>query len=302
MKSTVQPASPDVAVPDRLPPWLDGVRLLWQRCRGRGGDSRPGLEDSLAACRLLFELAIDVQQHRGLTGAWLAGDADFLALRQARQAAVEARFPELLRLARDEGRRPAPCFGRLEVMLFIFNWRSLVDSLAEQSPERNIAAHSQLIGLLLKWRSALGEARIEPGLGRDGHLGRVRNFTHRLPALAECLGLARAVGVGVAARQACSPTTRVRLMFLIGRAESLLEQAARADDGRPARVARAALRSLANAVRTRMLLSDGVSLSPLDYFAVATGAIDGVADWVGENSRQLQARAGDGGMREALAA
>ena len=149
-----------------------------------------------------------------------------------------------------------------------------------------------MIALVLNWLAALGEARLEPLTGDGEQIGRVGNYARRLPTLAECLGQARAIGSSVAARRACSPVARVRLMFLIGRAEALLEQAMQANDGgRVTQLARAAIRDLTHTVRTCMLLSDGVSVSPENYFAVATKAIDSVVAWIEQNGSQLQSLA-----------
>jgi hypothetical protein len=261
-----------------------------------------GAEEIFAASRHLFSLAVHLQQHRGMSSAWLAGDASFLPRLGEKQTFIETLFPGLLRFARSEGARQSACFTANEVALFIFRWRNLVQTQAGKEAEQSIAEHSQLIAQLLGWLSALGEERIEPLPGCSQPIGRVRNFSHRLPALTECLGQARAIGASVAARQACSPLARVKLMFLIGRAEAMLEQATQADDaGALTILARAALRELSHAVRTSMLLSDGVCVSPEAFYDVATRAIDGVVVWLEQSGRQLQAQAEDAGSAGAMA-
>lgn len=262
--------------------------MFWQRHLNRLQGSRQSLAEVLATSQLLFNLVIQLQQHRGMSSAWLSGDRSFLPRLKEKQALINTLLPDLQRDARREGANHAPCLTSNDFALFVFRWRSLVDVLADKQPEQSIAEHSQLIALLLNWLAALGEARLEPLVG--GHqLGLVCNYAHRLPTLAECLGQARAIGSAVAARHACSPVARVRLMFLIGRAEALLEQATQANDGgRVTLQARVAIRDLTHTVRTNMLLSDGVSVTPENYFAVATRAIDSVVAWIGQNGTHLQ--------------
>ena len=277
-------------------PWIFSLLVLvatlllfWQHHLQRQKNAQQSLDEILQTSRLLFNLVINLQQHRGMCSAWLAGDVGFLPRLQEKQALIDTLFPDLQRAARLEGSRHSPYFTGNDFALFIFRWHSLIERLADKTPEQSIAEHSHLIGLVLNWLAALGEARLEPLTGGREQIGRVCNYAQRLPMLAECLGQARAVGSSVAARHACSPVARVRLMFLIGRAEALLEQASQADDGGPlSGQARLAIRNLTHTVRTSMLLSDGVVVSPENYFAVATKAIDSVIAWIAHSGSQLE--------------
>ena len=83
-----------------------------------------------------------------------------------------------------------------------------------------------------------------------------RIYLSRLPVLTECLGQARALGASVAARGACSAVARVRLMFLIARAEVVLGQAVTVCAGMPeGERASAAVVEMARVVRERLLVS-----------------------------------------------
>lgn len=270
--------------------------LFWQRRLNRLKGGQQNLGEVLETSRQLFNLVVNLQQHRGMSSAWLSGDAGFLPRIREKQALIDTLFPALQRDARREGARYSPCFSGNEFSLFIFRWHSLVETLANKQPEQSIAEHGQLIALVLNWLAALGEARLEPLAGGGDQVGRVCNYARRLPTLTECLGQARAIGSSVAARRACSPVDRVRLMFLIGRAEALLEQATQANDGGQVTVlARTAIRDLTHTVRTSMLLSDGISVSPESYFSVATKAIDSVVAWIAQSGNQLQSLTRAGG-------
>lgn len=126
-------------------------------------------------------------------------------------------------------------------------------------------------------------------LGERSGRALVKNYTIRLPALTECLGQARALGMSVATKRGCSAVTRVRLMFLVARAEALLNQALEAaGDGQQAEKAMLAVQEMARVIRTRMLLSSGVTVAAQDYFELASVAIDQVFAWIAENAIQLR--------------
>lgn len=278
---------------------LAGLLLAWLYSRHRAAQAGLSLDEILDDSRHLLALVVNLQQHRGMSSAWLSGDAAFQPRLREKQQQIDALFPPLLHAARVEALRHAPCYTGNDISLFIFRWRSLLESLAQKTPEQSIAEHSYLIGQALDWLAALGEARIEPKAGRCGELGLARNYAYRLPALSEALGQARAVGSGVAARHACSPVARVRLMFLIGRAEALLEQAIQANDGgRYTGDTRNCLQQLSRTVRTSMLLNDGVRVSPETYFATASRAIDAVIAWIDACGEQLHALSGPAAVVE----
>jgi hypothetical protein len=275
-------------------PALILVRRAYRRHLAR--QAAQGLNPVLDSCRQLLALVVNLQQHRGMSSAWLSGDASFLPRLRQKQQQIEALFPPLMQAARCEAERHVPCFVGNDVALFAFRWRNLVDTLDGKSAEQSIAEHSHMIALVLDWLSALGEARIEPLAAEVGEIGRARNFAYRLPALAESLGQARAIGTGVAARRGCSPVARVRLMFLVGRAEALLEQAMQANDGgEAAKRVRSSLQAMARTVRTSMLLSDGVRVSPDEYFSVVTQVIDAVIAWIEHSGQLLKSLAADNG-------
>lgn len=277
---------------------IAGLALFLNR-RRELAEAAQSLADTLASCQVLLALTGHFQQHRGMSSAWLAGDRAFGDRLEAKAGEIEARFAALQRLANRECARSHPCLTPNELALFRHHWGQLREKLPHLSVEQSIAQHSLLIEQLLHWLAALGEARVEPLLGSDRAL--VRNYASRLPALTECLGQARAVGMSVAARQACSAVARVRLMFLIARAETLLSQAAeggvRSARGEAAQIA---VQQMARLVRTRMLVSAGVSVSADEYFATATQAVDAVFAWIADTGERLgeQFTAAAGGRPE----
>lgn len=266
---------------------IAAISLLLQRRRA-WVDAGRSLEISLAGCRSLLALTAHFQQHRGMSSAWLSGDKSFGAKLESKAREIDALFQALRPVARSESGKPHPCLTPNDLALFQRRWEELREKLAGLSVEQSIAQHSFLIEQLLQWLAALGEARLEPLVGDRCARSMVRNYASRLPALTECLGQARAVGMSVATRQACSAVARVRLMFLVARAEALLKQAAEGElRGAKAESATLAVQQMARLVRTRMLVSSGINVTVQEYFDVATLAVDAVFGLIAEHGRQL---------------
>lgn len=272
------------------------LALLRQR-RSQREDAGRSLEHSLAACRTLLALIAHFQQHRGMSSAWLAGDQSFASKLESKAREIDALIQDLRPIAVGESVKPHPCLSANDLSLFRHHWVGLREKLGKLTVEQSIAEHSQLIEKLLHWLAALGESRLEPLLADRDERAMVRNYASRLPALTECLGQARAVGLSVATRRSCTAVARVRLMFLIARAESILQQAGEGSvqDGLAGQAAQA-VRHMAALVRTRMLGAAGVEIDAQEYFADATRAVDAVFAWISADGKRLSG----GGMAGAL--
>ena len=268
-----------------LPVLILGAGLLaglaWVARRKAQREGQRQLMATVSACQVMLSLVARLQQHRGMSSAWLAGDESFRPRMQAKACEIEAGLPGLREVAVLESARAFPCLTANQLALFRFNWQSLQERLAGLSVEQSIAQHSQLIDELLKWLAALGEARVESALRDTQRAALARIYLSRLPVLTECLGQARALGASVAARGACSAVARVRLMFLIARAEVVLGQAVTVCAGMPeGERASAAVVEMARVVRERLLVSEGVSIGATAYFELATRAVDAVFAWI----------------------
>lgn len=268
-----------------LTPLMAGTALLLlaggmlHGYRGNGIRARQReIREGLTACRQLQKMVALLQQHRGLSSAWLAGGA-FSSRMQEKRGEIERQWSVLSDLAHIESRRIRPCYGADDLINLLGLWNETVAHLEASSTDQNIARHSRMIAKLLEWTQAVGESRIElPGHGLLPG-GLARSFSCRLPALTECLGQARALGSAAASRKLCDPVAKVRLMFLIARAESLLNQAGESDT--PAgRIARREIEAVFSAVRGQLLGNEGVSIAPDTFFTIATQAIDAVFAWI----------------------
>lgn len=274
---------------------LVALAFWWVRRRGHlQGNQATTAQAAIAACNILLELAAHIQQHRGMSTAWLAGDQSFERRLSSKRGEVEPLLAKLQQVALEENTRSYPCFTPNDVSLWRHRWSMLVNELGTYTVEKSIATHSNLVAMLLNWLDAMGEARIALPMGDLLPDGAVRNFSHRLPQLAETLGQARATGSGVAAQGKCPAVARVRLMFLVSRAESLTEQACALD--RQGELAAQKVKSLALTIRTHMLGSQAVGVSAEAYFAEATRAIDAVFAWVRECGDMLEGEIGQVAM------
>jgi len=258
--------------------------------RRHGSTSGTATMQALQTCEHLIKLAGHLQQHRGMSSAWLAGDQNFARHLGAKRQDIDTLLHSLHQAAAAECQQATPCLTVNDLSLFRFKWRELVDKLSTLSVEKSISEHSQLIATVLDWLDAVGEARIGLALGGRLPPGLVKNYVHRLPALTECLGQTRAIGSSVAARGKCSAVARVRLMFLVTRAESLLDQACAADGGgRQGAATQNAVQALAELVRQRMLGRGGsVDVSADDYFNQASRTINGVYAWIDDCAVDLR--------------
>lgn len=262
--------------------------LRVRRTRHRRRISREEVKRALGACTSLIDMLAALQQHRGLSTGWLAGDKGFERRMLARRRDIGLLMPALMRAAELETGAIRPCFTVNDASVFRHRWKVLVDDLGASTPEQNIGAHTRQIERLTAMIAALGEARIELPAASELPVGMARSFACRLPALSECLGQTRAIGSAAAAAGYCAPVARVRLMFLVSRAESLLRQAAELDAGQHAMLARQHVERLARQVRTGLLGAAGTSVSADAFFATATTAIDCIFDWIRANAEAIE--------------
>ncbi|HLA36736.1 MAG TPA: nitrate- and nitrite sensing domain-containing protein [Rhodocyclaceae bacterium] len=255
--------------------------LLWLRPSfGRKSRDLDKARQAFDGCERLLGLIKSLQRHRGMSSAWLSGDRSFEGRIAELRQLLERQFNASMQTATLETDSPWPCFDHNDMAMLRHQWQALADAYASMTTEQNIAAHTDLVTKVLGWLAALGEARIELALPDRVAAGVVRNYAMRLPALAECLGQARAVGSSVAAHGKCSPVARVRLMFLASRAEALIAQAlAAAPSARSSATART-VEELVEMIRRHLLNEHRVDIGAGDYFDTATHAIDDVFAWI----------------------
>lgn len=250
----------------------------------RAGDSLPG-DDARRAfgdCERLLQLVHSLQQHRGMSTAWLAGDALFETPMRARRRAVQHDIDALDATARAEMASDGPCITPYELALLDAQWKELCAVLdgspAAISADDNLTRHSLLVSHVLGWLAAVGNRRIAP-VAASGS-GLLRTWISTLPALGEQLGQARAVGSVAAARGVCTAAERMRLRYLASRAESLMHQAIADTPRLPGALpATERIVRLLGLLRSDLLAATDRMTAEL-YFAEATAAIDAIYAWM----------------------
>ncbi|BAL23178.1 nitrate- and nitrite sensing domain-containing protein [Azoarcus sp. KH32C] len=272
--------------------------IYWGGGRKRSHDKIERARGALASAGNLVQLIAQVQQHRGMSAAWRAGDTSFAARLPEKQGAVRRLFSSVLDAAKREDGERIPCFVTHDARVLRHEWERLVEGLADLTPEQSFHTHCRIVATLLDWLAAIGEARVEQPLSGTIPAVAARNFFHRLPVLVESLGQARALASAVAARRHCPPVSRVRLLFLLSRAESLMTQAqapgAAAMTEVPAE-ARRAVATFVAALRDRLIASREIELSASECFTLGTSAIDAVFAWLAHEQRVLDAALAQGG-------
>lgn len=249
-------------------------------------------------CGLLLELVLRMQQHRGMASAMLSGDASFRAALRHKREEIERLFLALQALPGDIDRSVANIAGH-ELPEIRKGWTGLCAQLDGLTPFTSMTRHTALIGSLLFALRNIGEICLSGRIARhDARLDMVVPvFVDRLPALSEALGQIRALGSGVTAAGNASAEERVRLSYLIhrinellGRSESALEHAGLlklAETAGGFAHTRERVGQLLDMVCRDLLESREVKVSPQDYFACASTAIDSVFALVAVLRQQL---------------
>lgn len=266
------------------------VQRLWRFRKTNEGEKRGQrlANHGLEGCRQLLLLVKALQRHRGLSSGFLAGDPTFAPAMSKAQAELDALFISFAPIARGESDMTWPCFTYNEWIMLRHHWDVLKVELETLSVDQNIARHSKIVDQMLEWLAALGEARLALAFPHRLPRGLALNYAHRLPALAECLGQARAIGSAAAACGSCPAATKGKLIYLASRAESLLQRIGE-PAGHPAgAIAISATKRLIQVIRADLIESQQISLSATAYFDQASRTIDAIFVWIEEGAGELE--------------
>ncbi len=163
--------------------------------------------EGICVNRLVKQLLLDLQQHRGMVNAFLSGDGSFKKKIEQKQTAIgqdialidALHVKRLMTEKRWEDLRNA--------------WQALRTEALALPAEEGFRRHSELIRAVLYSMGDIAErSQIVDRSVADFAL--VDALWSKLPAVAECLGQARGMGASVAAKGYCSSVTRIKLRFL----------------------------------------------------------------------------------------
>lgn len=224
-----------------------------------------------------------LQQHRGMSSAYLSGDASFKEKLQQKQGQINEVLQQLEALEAQHHLLA----GEKQWPDWLKKWQQLRQNLEGLRPQASIAQHTELIKEVLYINvhlAARSYLTIDPDVSAN-YLYNV--IQQQLMPGVEKMGQLRAKGSGVAARKALTAEERVDLTVLAGSIRSTLQDASQSLGiafGNDAKI-QAALTSVAaqstkgteqylKVLEQQLLQATVIQIKPADYFAVATQAID----------------------------
>lgn len=166
--------------------------------------------------RLAKQLLLDLQQHRGMVNAFLSGDKSFKPKIEQKQTAI-GQDMTALNAFRSQGLMTAKRWDGI-----VGEWQSLRTECLALPPDESIRRHSELIRAVLYSIGDIAErSQIVDMCAADFTL--VNALWNKIPAVAESLGQARAIGASVAPKGRCSGIARTKLRFLEERVREIME-------------------------------------------------------------------------------
>ena len=245
-------------------------------------DERIGLA-YLAEVRPLIE---HIPQHRGMSGAFLNGDAAYRRQMESKQSEIDALFDRLALKDRELGEMLQTAH---RATALANAWQSLKDRVWQLTPAQSIEEHSQLIQQAI---NLMGYVSDTSGMILDPHLDSyylIDMLAVQMPVLTEAMGQSRAIGAGVATRGQMSTEQRIQLNIRLDRIRSAeanlnrhLEVVAR-ENPSLAGLLRAsshegatAVDQFAELINVQLLNAESIRITTDEIFSSSTRAIDGV--------------------------
>ena len=245
------------------------------------GHERTGL----AYLKAIREPLARIQQHRGMTAAYLNGAAEFHPRILAKRKEIDTLLARLAERDTQWGKELQTA-GQLAPLQK--QWASIKANSLKQPPAEAIKAHNQLVGGLLNLMSHVADAS---GMSLDHELDSYHlaaALANDMPRLIDYMGQARAVGSSVAARGEHTPASRVRLAILAnnleiysGRLTTGLDAAMETNPELKATLSEAitannqAIQNIQRLLREELLKSDTIEVDSEMVFQTASRAISG---------------------------
>lgn len=240
--------------------------------------------DALRLIRLLRRLMDQVQVHRGLVSRLLNGD-------QSQRVPVSAKQAEIAATLRELGRQDDPSLLTPSRMARIRDyWQDIESRFQDLTPGASFERHSALIRqvlFLIGDTADNGRLAELPGLAPSLHA-----LWDDLPAAAEAIGQARAVGAGVAAAGQCDSVSRIRLRYLHQRLAVALQGLQSLPEATPACPPK--VERLLMELEQHLLLPPTPTTAAGPYFQVASEALESVYAVFERATTQLEQRLASG--------
>lgn len=227
--------------------------------------------DGIAWLQQLRILLTTVQQHRGLTNGYLNGDTSSKPRIAEQQRAIVAQINKL--------NQQGKWIDKNERWLGIRDhWSRLSSNYINHQPSYALEQHNRLVLNVLY----LIEDCAEQHHLQELYLSNSKSAEELWKATlfnAEYIGQARALGTGVAAAHHCSSVARIRLKYIHSQLDNYRLKAGN-------RQINEKLQPLLNSLEHE-IMSASPSIKPLDYFALATEALESVVQGFDQGLAQL---------------
>ncbi|WP_426360336.1 hypothetical protein ACPUVO_09025 [Pseudocolwellia sp. HL-MZ19] len=228
-----------------------------------------------------------VQQHRGLTSAWLNGDESVKAKRNSLQKDIK----QVIHLLNTTDLKMNERW-----MSFSDHWERMLEFRIKPSVSNSFDQHCSLIKNLSYLLEDTSEAYF---LTSEHHNGfpNIGYAWRELVVLTENIGQARAIGTGVSVQKHCSSVDKIRLNFL---AENMKNISADTLDGLHylpdeiekhnsyIKTAKSKIKALTLVIEKDLVNTVEITLKNQDYFAMATTTITAFDDIFYHQVEQLK--------------
>lgn len=221
----------------------------------------------IAYLKKLRSLLTYIQQHRGLTNSYLSGN---LAVNDEIQKIEVLVNRDISDLQSIEGWIQAS--SKWESM--VDHWKRISTHYKSVDAEINLKQHNHLIANLLYLIDDLAYAH---HLGKLGLIEATDADWRNLLFIAEYVGQARALGMGVVSKGFCSSVLRIQLNHLLVKIESNISSSW-------AESTQQDFRKFLKVIEEQVI-TDVPNITPAEYFRLATGCIEHV---LSEFDRQVE--------------
>lgn len=238
-------------------------------------------QEGITLNRHLKRLIADLQQHRGMTSALLNGDPSFKTrLADKRRSIADA--VQRLDALNSTLLQKSPRWQTIKAQ-----WKKLPAATLAATAAESFRAHSLLIQEALYLMGDIAEqSQLNGEAITDQPL--IEALWTQLPAAAEGLGQARAVGSGVAAAKQCTGVDRIRLRFLANRVNAAMEtigsnlcklsqqSGVHRRLGQACNQSHTAINAFLTALNAQLIQPETPQIDAESYFSEATTALEAV--------------------------
>lgn len=230
---------------------------------GYGVFKRKKMEEKLFHCGIAYlkrlrSLLTYIQQHRGLTNGLLSGNGSVVEDIQRVEVLIAREIGDIS--AVDGWVKDNPKWESI-----LDHWKRIQSNYQTMEVDVNLKQRNILIANVLYLIDDLAYAH---HLGKLGLIDATETNWRNLLFIAEYVGQARALGMGVVSKGVCTSVLRIQLNHLVVKIESNINLSW-------SEVVQNDFRYLLKVIEEQVIV-DGPTITPAEYFKLATSCIDHV--------------------------